>query len=414
MSFVITDLVQNSISPIETNQTVPAGQAPRGVYFETEHYNNECWYTKNHYDDPNLFYGKSTISVTDRFGNFLGKKSLDHLVFRIKRSSLDQRFLALTFSLKLHYYLASGNCTIRDISGNIPTRYHVQCIDLSGNGEFVFYSNWNSIIRLDHNLRSLETWKIPDKFVRHNKAPAPAVRQALSLLELPHNPSVEEIKLAFRKKLLRVHPDINSNDPHASDKTRAVVEAYEVLTRGTQNQSETESDKQLIQIQFAYEGDSVTATQMRSNTEDLFVGCYSGRLYLLTRSGKSKLVYNSHAPIRKIKDAGKYLYIVSDHFWDILNDGIVINRVEGSFRLERIVLDGYCNAVMSNRKSVRLYSPGGVGFAEIDFRENISDVFMLNQKLRVVTGKKSHVFAIQPPTDYKMLAESSLYLPYSQ
>ena len=40
MSFVITDSVQNSISHIDTGRTVPAGQAPRGVYFEIEHYDD--------------------------------------------------------------------------------------------------------------------------------------------------------------------------------------------------------------------------------------------------------------------------------------------------------------------------------------------------------------------------------------
>jgi hypothetical protein len=361
-----------------------------------------------------LWHGKSTIFITDRFGEFLGKKTLDHLVFRIKRSpKSSQQFLALSFNLRLHYYSNSGNCTIRDISENIPTRYHVQCIDLSDNGEFVYYSDWNSIIRLDRNLNPLITWKIPDKFIRHDKASPPAVRQALSILELPKNPSAEEIKSAFRKKLLRVHPDINADDPNASDKTRAVVEAYEVLTRGSQNQYEIESDKQFIQIQLAFEGDSVTATQIKPGTEGLFVGCYSGRLYLLNQSGRSQLVYDSHAPIRKIKESGKYLYVVTDHFWDILSDGIVINRIEGSFRLERIVFDGCCNAVMSNRKSVRLYSPGGIAFAEVNFRDNISDVFMHKQKLRVLTGKKSYIFSIQPPTDYKMLADSELYLPES-
>jgi hypothetical protein len=413
MSFTIAALVQDSISLIETGKTVAAGQAPRGIYFETEHFDNDCWYIKNQYDDPNLVYGKSTISITDRFGNFLGKKTLDHLVFRIKRSSISQQFLALSFNLRLHYYSSpSGNCTIRDISENIATRYHVQCIDLSDNNECVFYSNWNSIIRLDNNLEPLKTWKIPGKFIRQNKASSPEVRQALLLFELPPKPSIEEVKSTFHKKLLKVHPDIKRDDPYATDKTRAVIEAYEVLTRGTKNQYENELDMQLIQIKFAFEGDSVTAIQTKAGTENLFVGCYSGRLYLLERNGKSKLIYDSHAPIRKIKESGKYLYVISDYFWDILSDRILINRIEGLFRGVGFVLDEDCNAVMSNRKKVRLYSPGGIAFAEVNFRDNIADVFMHNHKLRVITGKKSYFFSIQPPTDYKMLGEGNLYLPY--
>lgn len=411
MSFVITNLIQDTISPTETSKTVPAGQAPRGTYFESEHYENECWYTKNHYDDPDLLHGKSTVSITDRFGEFLGQKYLNHLVFRIKRSATSpENFLALSFSLRLHYYSVSGKCKVRDISENIPSRYHVQCIDLSDNGEYVYYSNWNSIIQLDNSLNTIKTWKIPDKFNRHEKAPSPAIRQALSLLNLSKNPSLEAIKTAYRKKLLSVHPDLNAGDPHATEKTRAVVEAYEVLTRGTQDEQNNKIDTQFIQIQFAFEGDSITATQMKSGSNGLFVGCYSGRLYLLKQSGRSELIYDSHAPIRKIKESGKYLYVVTDNFWDILSDGVVINRIEGSFRLERIVLDGYCNAVMSNRKNVRLYSPGGIAFSQVNFRENISDVFMVEKNLRVITGSKSYKFSIHPPTDYKMIGDSDLQL----
>lgn len=411
MSIVITELVQGSITLTETAQTVPAGQAPRGMYFETEHYDDECWYIKNHYDDPDLVKGSSTISITDRFGAFLRKRTLDHLVFRIRRSSVSQQFLALSFNLRLHYYSTPNHCKVLDISENIPTRYHVQCINLSDNGEIIFYSNWNSIIRLDHSLEPLETWKISDNFNRDEKATSPAIQQALAVLELHKNPETEQIKSAYRKKLLRVHPDINRNDPYACDKTRSVVEAYEVLTRGAQIQSDTESIERIIQFRFAFEGDSVTAIQAKAGTEDLFVGCYSGRLYLLRRSGRSHIIYESHAPIRKIRESGNYLYILSDRFWDILIDGVAINRIEGSFRLERSVFDGYSNAVMSNRKSVRIYSPGGIAFAQVNLRENISDVFMLNQKLRIVTGKKSYVFSIIPPTDYKMFAERDLFLP---
>jgi len=411
MSIVITELVKGSITHTETAQTVPAGQAPRGMYFETEHYDDECWYIKNHYDDPDLVNGFSTISITNRFGAFVRNINLDLLVYRIRRSSISQQFLALSFNLRLHYYSTTEYYKVLDISENIPTRYHVQCIDLSNNGEVIFYSNWNSIIRLDHNLEPLKSWKITNNFNRDEKASVPAIQQALEVLELQKNPETEQIKSAYRKKLLNVHPDINRNDPYACDKTRSVVEAYEVLTRGAQTQSDSESIERFIQFRFAFEGDSVTAIHAKAGTEDLFVGSYSGKLYLLERSGRSNVIYESHAPIRNIRESGKYIYIVSDHFWDILVDGVVINRIDGSFRLERSVFDGYSNAVMSNRKSVRLYSPGGIAFAQVNLQENISDVFMLNQKLRIVTGKKSYIFSIVPPTDSTMFSEHDLFLP---
>lgn len=411
MSFEITNLIPDAISLTEKSHTVPAGQAPRGVYFATEHYENDCWYIKNHYDDPSLSYGKATISTTDRFGNFLGKKTLDHLIFRIKHSTASiHKFITLSFGLSLYYY-THDEYIVNDISKDFTDRYQAQCVDISINGEILYYSNQNSIVQLDSSLNLLRTWKIPDKFNRQNRASSPEVRQALTVLDLPQKPNSEAIRVAFRKKLLRVHPDIHKDDPNASDKTREIIEAYEVLTRGSQNNIKAKSEKQIIQFDFGYHGDFVTATQTKSNNKGIFVGCYSGKLYSLSRSGKSKLVYECHAPIRKIKESGRYVYIVTDHFWDILCDGKAINRIEGSFRLERIVLDGNCNAVMSNRQNVRLFSPGGIAFAEVNFQENISDVYMFNKNLKVITGKKTYIFSLKIPTDYKILESNNMFLP---
>ena len=66
---------------------------------------------------------------------------------------------------------------------------------------------------------------------------------------------------------------------------------------------------------------------------------------------------------------------------------------------------------MSNRQNVRLFSPGGIAFAEVNFRENISDVYMFNKKLKVITGKKTYIFSLKIPTDFKMLESNNLFLP---
>ena len=233
------------------------------------------------------------------------------------------------------------------------------------------------------------------------------------VLDLTNEPSADDIRLAYRKKLLKVHPDINKNDPNANDKTRAVVEAYEVLTRGTFDDQDTKNQMDIgpIQVRFASEGDFVTATQFGGDGEDLYIGCYSGKTYLLLANGNTTLIYDAHAPIRKIKELGRYLYIISDHFWDVLLNRTLLNRVEGRFRFDRILLDHACNAVLINHKTVRLYSHGGIAFAEVACKENVADAFMFDQKLKVVTGAKSYIFAIQPPSDYNILTENQLCLP---
>lgn len=49
------------------------------------------------------------------------------------------------------------------------------------------------------------------------------------LLEVSPSATADEIKKAYRRKALKVHPDVNVNDPGAAEQFRAVTEAYGVL-----------------------------------------------------------------------------------------------------------------------------------------------------------------------------------------
>ena len=414
LPFKVNNLVENSIIHAETNLTVPAGQAPRGVYFETEHYYENCWYVKNHYADPNLIYGSSTIMVTDKFGELMNRKLLNHLVFRIKQSEKAKYFIALAFNLNLYFYTSNNQKVVnRDISKGVQNRYELQCVDVSKNGKNIYYSKSNSLYQLDSHLKPVQSWKIPHKYDRHNKPALPETQQALSILGLPKKFTPDDVKSAFRKNLIKVHPDVNPSDPFAADKTRKVIEAYEILTREKIDQStyDNKIDFGSFQVSFGFESDGISATQTKGGTDGLYIGCYSGKIYLLFPSGKYYLIYDCFAPVRKIKENGKYLYIISDHFWDILLDGVSVNRISGMFRFNRILLEETCNAEILNHKTVRLYSPGGIAFGEVEFKDNVADAFLIEKKLKVVTEKKSFIFGIQPPIDYKAIAADNLFLP---
>ena len=50
------------------------------------------------------------------------------------------------------------------------------------------------------------------------------------VLQVPYNASPAEIKSAWKRLVIKFHPDKNPNDPTAQDKFRAITEAYEVLS----------------------------------------------------------------------------------------------------------------------------------------------------------------------------------------
>jgi curved DNA-binding protein len=59
---------------------------------------------------------------------------------------------------------------------------------------------------------------------------ATGVRDYYEVLGVPRTASEKEIKSAFRKLARQYHPDVNPNDPQASDKFKEINEANEVLS----------------------------------------------------------------------------------------------------------------------------------------------------------------------------------------
>ena len=49
------------------------------------------------------------------------------------------------------------------------------------------------------------------------------------LLGVPRNATLDDIKVAYRRLASKYHPDVNQNDPTATDKFRLVQEAYKML-----------------------------------------------------------------------------------------------------------------------------------------------------------------------------------------
>lgn len=50
-----------------------------------------------------------------------------------------------------------------------------------------------------------------------------------TILGIKRDAAAEEIKRAYRRQALKVHPDVNTEDPGASERFRALTEAYGVL-----------------------------------------------------------------------------------------------------------------------------------------------------------------------------------------
>ena len=264
--FLISEVTPGVVCHVATTRSVPAGQAPRGTYSQIDYYQNACWYTKNHYTDPNLAGGSASIAVTTDFGEWLGTASLGHLVFRLKRAAQSDHYAAISFGLRLYVYSQDHRLiATRDISNDTIDRYQVRCVDLSTEGEHVFCAKKDTLLCFDQNLNETSSWTIPAKKTRVEiTSTSPEFAQAFFLLGLVGNPSNDDIKKAFKKKVLMVHPDHNPQDHLANEKTRLVIEAYEALTsakhRDENSRFYDELQTEFITVRFPAFRDEITAS----------------------------------------------------------------------------------------------------------------------------------------------------------
>ncbi|MEI6327951.1 MAG: J domain-containing protein [Pseudanabaena sp. ELA645] len=55
------------------------------------------------------------------------------------------------------------------------------------------------------------------------------ISECYRLLGIPRNATLDDIKVAYRRLARKYHPDVNQDDPSATDKFRQVQEAYKML-----------------------------------------------------------------------------------------------------------------------------------------------------------------------------------------
>lgn len=61
------------------------------------------------------------------------------------------------------------------------------------------------------------------------------MRDPYEVLGVPRDASDEEIKAAYRRLAKKYHPDMNPDDPHASEKMNEINAAYDAIKDGTAN-----------------------------------------------------------------------------------------------------------------------------------------------------------------------------------
>lgn len=378
-------------------------------------------YVESVYDREYSKYVKSLLVLRDRTGNIERELAVDHGIYRFKAAKDSDRFVASCDDLTLYLYSIQDGCLgTYDLGRHTDNKYHVRCVDISPEGKFVLYTHVDRAYLMDSSLKAIADWRTPPKEGWEKRTSGEAVARleeyqtSLAVLGLSGQPTYVEIKKAFRTMLLRHHPDTNPNDPRATERTREIIDAYEILTgeeakqafRGVENAEyyykmmdkvkvEIPGTPMSFTIEFGMAGpgeDWIYATCLGPSADTIYLGCYSGKVYCMSKDGRVRKLFNCHDVVRSIREKGEYLYVETDYTLFVIKDDMYLTHVNtwktGNLRWHD---DGF---MLVGTKELRLFSDDGIEIGRMNFKNSISYVYWADDNLNVVTSKKAYVFSV--------------------
>jgi len=284
-------------------------------------------------------------------GEIISDEKLNKDFYGFKVSSSGNRFIGYTDDLDLYLCTIDGSILAeRKIQKEAANnKGNIRCVDISTNREFTLFTSATKAYLLDKNLRTLSIWTMPPpegyEAVKEDTAMSEEIKSALAILEFSENPNSEEIKRRFRHLAMMYHPDRNPNDLAAEEKMKKIISAYSVLTN-EDIQSELASlgfdeayykitRKEIIvdprydysmtlTVSISGPGDWIYASHMSEEGNEIYLGCYSGKVYCIKFDGTVKKTYNSDGVVEKILKHDPFLYIeVAASLFVLKNDRIV-------------------------------------------------------------------------------------------
>lgn len=378
-------------------------------------------YVKCFYNEEQSKYDKALLMMRDGMGNIEKEFTVNHGIYRFKAAENSDKFVASSNDIILYFYSIKDGCLgTYDLKGYANNKYHVRCVDISPEGQFLLFTQVDRAYLMDFSLKPIDNWRTPPKEGWEKRSFGETVarseeyQRSLSILGLSGEPTNEEIKKAFRIMVLRYHPDRNPNDPRATESTKEIINAYEKLTgeeakqafKGVENAKyyykmmdqikvEIPGTSMSFTIEFGMAGageDWIYATYLGPNADRTYLGCYSGKVYCISKDGRVIKLYNCHDVIRSIREKGKYLFIETDYCLFIIKDDKYLTHVStwetGNLRWSD---NGF---MFVGTKVLRLFSDEGIELGRINLKNSISDTYWADGKLNVVTANKVYIFSV--------------------
>lgn len=299
----------------------------------------------------------------DRTGELAAKKGLQHGVYRVSVHPLGRSLIAMSRDCVVHAYDDHFEPIVVTPLTDAPEilalrnrfevpddqlKNHIRCVALSRDASRYLFTAVDEAWCVDIGGKGLWGVKLPVK-EGWTRIATPSsefgtsadVDHALALMGLSLPITPEDLKRRYRELAKQWHPDLNSKDPQAGDKMKALTAAAEVLTgveadtlpRYTGATFVREMERKEfeaggirftmsigMQIGEIHATDWIYAVGFAAKSDAVYLAGYSGRVILVDEKGEGVRVYDIGSVPRRIVDTGDYLYLLTDTRLYVLRD----------------------------------------------------------------------------------------------
>ncbi|MDX4060725.1 DnaJ domain-containing protein [Aliarcobacter skirrowii] len=376
---------------------------------------------------------QSEIMKYDLEGNIVAKKQISHNIYRQNNNPKSSNIAIMDDEGVLYIYDKNINLSLeKDLKSDIRILQHLK------ENKSNYWGDFKSQIRaIDVNMTSDkilftvadEIWcstfsgstywgaRTPlnegwERFVGKGDTDKinPNISNALKCLglELPVSPL--EIKKQYRIKAQKYHPDVNKNS-NANEMMQKINEAFETLTGINPEilaNEEYKSDEVFYKktkpdFEFTVENISFQMTSslgvaqdwiyeasFSSESENVFIGTYSGKIIELDSSGNPLKVFDIGTVPSQIIESGQYLYISSNTRLYIIKDKEKLVGFVDIFQQGRLIISKSGFGLLSD-KILKWYTQEGINIGSIKSKDPIKSIYSLNNKTIIETMQNKAV-----------------------
>lgn len=360
------------------------------------------------------------IKIRGLNGDIRSEYYPNHSIFHLSSSFNSDKFIISSDDLILYLYSINyGVIKKLDLSSIIDDKYHLRNIDISSDGNFILFSCQDKAYLLNKNLDIIAELKTPiaepsedgwEKRTYKDSVDYAEINKNLSVLGMSGNPDYTEIKKRFKKLVLEFHPDRNRENPAASEKLKQIISSYEYLTGESAETFFKESGDEEFYYKSIYKSvfnvpnsnasittqigliskgkDWIYATYLDDKGSKIYLGCYSGKLYSLSKEGIVDIIINCHDTVKSIIKKHSYLFIETNYHLYILKDNEYLTHLKLWKEGILSYLDGYI--ILRKTNEIKLFSLDGIYISSIRFKNRINDLYQTNRGLNISTTNKTY------------------------